>query len=149
MLPDGKVVPLTEEGRRAVLTQVNTMADDALRCLALAHKPCKEMGKLAEFDGDMRHPAAAQLRDPSSYSRVESDMVFLGLAGLQVGGRAGALCTRCGSMLLVACCVLLLRVQCLHVLQRQQWCWVVRGAVQLQQQPRAWCVLLPAGPPTC
>lgn len=90
MLPDGKVVPLTEEGRRAVLTQVNTMADDALRCLALAHKPCKEMGKLAEFDGDLRHPAAAQLREPANYSKVESDMVFLGLAGLQVGGRAGA-----------------------------------------------------------
>ncbi len=92
MLPDGKVVALTEEGRRAVLAQVNSMADDALRCLAMAHKPCKELGSLASFDGERHHPAAVQLREPANYSKIESDMVFLGLAGLQVGSRSGRLC---------------------------------------------------------
>lgn len=37
MLPDGSVVPMTPTLRKAVLSQVEAMAEKALRCLALAH----------------------------------------------------------------------------------------------------------------
>lgn len=38
LLPDGRVEPLTEAGRRAVLAEVDSMAKQALRCLAFARK---------------------------------------------------------------------------------------------------------------
>lgn len=38
MLPDGKVVKLTPAAREAVLGTVNSMADNALRILAMARR---------------------------------------------------------------------------------------------------------------
>lgn len=38
LLPDGSVAPLTPTLRKAVLSQVEAMAEKALRCLALAQK---------------------------------------------------------------------------------------------------------------
>lgn len=38
---------------------------------------------LADFNGDSHHPAYTLLGDISNYSNIESDMVFLGLVGLQ------------------------------------------------------------------
>lgn len=38
MLPDGRIVPLTDVARAAVLGAVGQMARDALRCLAIAVK---------------------------------------------------------------------------------------------------------------
>ncbi len=38
MLPDGRIVPLTDAARTAILGAVSEMAHDALRCLALAVK---------------------------------------------------------------------------------------------------------------
>jgi hypothetical protein len=58
MLPDGKVVALTEEGRRAVLATVNQMADTALRCLAFARKSGSELGQLAAYNGGWGAAAA-------------------------------------------------------------------------------------------
>jgi hypothetical protein len=145
MLPDGRVVALSDEGRRAVLATVNQMADAALRCLAFARKSGSELGPLAAYNGapppgpgwllllglglglglpalhaappgparpradepprpapprpapaagDPHHPAAKQLLDPANYAGIESGMVFLGLAGLQVRGRAAQLARR-------------------------------------------------------
>ncbi|EFJ40103.1 hypothetical protein VOLCADRAFT_84661 [Volvox carteri f. nagariensis] len=82
MLPDGRIVPLTDAARSAVLGAVQGMARDALRCLAIAVKP-DVPSPLAEYNGDSHHPAMKLLRDPATYASVESDLVLVGLAGLQ------------------------------------------------------------------
>lgn len=56
LLADGSVVPLTEEARAAIMERVDSMASDALRCLAFAQKT--DLGKLAAYDGDTRHPVS-------------------------------------------------------------------------------------------
>mmetsp|Transcript_20295 Transcript_20295/g.44334 ORF Transcript_20295/g.44334 Transcript_20295/m.44334 type:complete len:1049 (-) Transcript_20295:1149-4295(-) len=82
MMPDGKVVPLTPAARNTILKEVERMAAGALRCLALAQNP-DLTGPLAEYNGDIHHPAHKLLADPAKYSDVESSMVFVGLVGLQ------------------------------------------------------------------
>eukprot|EP00775_Hariotina_reticulata_P011517 gene11517-11660_t len=84
MLPDGKVVKLTPAARAAILDCVEGMAANALRILALARKNDLSPD-LAAFDGNMNSNSAAakQLQDSSKYAAIESDMVFLGLAGLR------------------------------------------------------------------
>lgn len=58
------------------------MADQALRLLACAIKTDLG-GDLGSFDGSDAHPAHKLLAHPSKYAEIESDMVFVGLAGLQ------------------------------------------------------------------
>eukprot|EP00798_Chlamydomonas_sp_ICE-L_P020359 gene20359-27123_t len=82
MLPDGSVVEMSAAARQSVEQEVVRMASGALRCLAIAHKTdLKE--PLADYNGDSHHPAQAVLADISKYSEIESNMVFLGLVGLQ------------------------------------------------------------------
>ncbi|MEW5317507.1 MAG: hypothetical protein WDW38_008796 [Sanguina aurantia] len=81
LLPDGSTQPLTEAGRRAILSAVNKMADGALRCLALAHKASLP-APLADYDGSHSHPAYKLLQDTGGYAGIESELVFLGLVGL-------------------------------------------------------------------
>jgi len=81
LLPDGSVAALTPAMRRAILGQVEAMAEKALRCLALAHKA--DVGVLGNYDGTTSHPGHKLLQDPSKYASLESDLVFVGLVGLQ------------------------------------------------------------------
>lgn len=41
------------------------------------------LGVLASYNGDSKHPGHALLSDPSKYTEIESDLVFVGLVGLQ------------------------------------------------------------------
>ncbi|KAG2495960.1 hypothetical protein HYH03_005890 [Edaphochlamys debaryana] len=83
MLPDGRMVPLTPAARSAVLATVRDMARDALRCLAFAVKP-DLAAPLGDYDGtDSSSAAAKLLREPANYAGVESELVLVGLAGLQ------------------------------------------------------------------
>lgn len=41
-------------------------------------------GDLSGYDGSEGHPGQALLRDSENYSDIESDLTFVGLAGLQV-----------------------------------------------------------------
>lgn len=82
MTSDGKVDKMTEATRKAILSQVQGMAESALRCLAFAKKDDLPTA-LASYDGSEKHPARPVLADPSKYSEVESNLVFLGLAGLK------------------------------------------------------------------
>lgn len=65
LLPDGSTQPLTEAGRRAILSAVNKMADGALRCLALAHKVCGPAWEWVELSRAMhsvhRHGSVVML----------------------------------------------------------------------------------------
>lgn len=82
MMPDGSVVPMTPAIRSGIEEEISRMASSALRCLAIAHKTDLK-DPLADFNGDSHHPAYTLLGDISNYSSIESDMVFLGLVGLQ------------------------------------------------------------------
>ncbi len=82
-LPNGDVVPLTKAARAAVVKRAETMSADALRCLALATKSGASLGALASYDGATTHAAHASLADASGYAAIESDLVFVGLAGLR------------------------------------------------------------------
>lgn len=67
--------------------QVEEMAGNALRCLAMAYKPAAKMGIYSTYNGP-DHPAHAALTEPSTYSKVESDLTFVGIAGLMVSAVA-------------------------------------------------------------
>ncbi len=64
MLPDGRVEPLSDAGRRAVLAEVQRMAEGALRCLAFARKGDLP-APLSTYDGTERHAAFKLLADPA------------------------------------------------------------------------------------
>mmetsp|Transcript_7445 Transcript_7445/g.12862 ORF Transcript_7445/g.12862 Transcript_7445/m.12862 type:complete len:1044 (+) Transcript_7445:87-3218(+) len=104
MLPDGSVVTLTPVLRATVSKQVEVMAEAALRCLAIAIKT--DLGVLSSYNNDSKHPGHALLLDPSKYSLLESELVFVGLLGLQDPPRpqvAGAIqeCRQAGIRVMV------------------------------------------------
>ncbi len=65
----GEVVPLTDERRAAVLRDVDRLAAEALRTLAVAYRPLP--GDEAPPPGDAPDPAA-----------IERELVYLGVAGI-------------------------------------------------------------------
>lgn len=71
---------LDSETRRRLAEVIEEMADHSLRCLAFATK--RDLGALADYDGD-HHPAHKLLLDPVNYAQLETDLVWLGVAGLQ------------------------------------------------------------------
>lgn len=43
-----------------------------------------DIGKdLSQYNGDASHPGHKLLADPANYAAIESDLVFVGLVGLQ------------------------------------------------------------------
>lgn len=81
MLADGSIVPLTDAARAELHQLLDRLAGRALRLLACAVKT--DLGDLADYDGSERHRGHSRLADPSQYEALESDLVFLGLTGLQ------------------------------------------------------------------
>lgn len=93
-LLDGTVVPLDNNSRNYILQALNEMSSEALRCLGFAYKD--DLADFESYDGD-EHPAHKQLLDPSNYSSIESELVFVGLVGLRVS---------CHMSISVSCCLL-------------------------------------------
>lgn len=60
---------------------LDQLAGRALRLLAFAVR--SDLGDLADYDGSESHRGHRRLADPSQYAAIESDLTFLGLAGLQ------------------------------------------------------------------
>ncbi|XP_038988991.1 calcium-transporting ATPase 1, endoplasmic reticulum-type-like [Phoenix dactylifera] len=79
-LLDGSVVLLDESSKGLILTALREMSTDALRCLGFAYKD--DLSEFANYDGQ-DHPAHKLLLDPSNYSSIESDLIFVGLVGLR------------------------------------------------------------------
>ncbi|KAJ9178212.1 hypothetical protein P3X46_010112 [Hevea brasiliensis] len=80
-LLDGSVLELDQYSRELILQSLHDMSTSALRCLGFAYK-----GDLAAFEtynGDEDHPAHELLLNPSNYSSIESELVFVGLVGLR------------------------------------------------------------------
>mmetsp|Transcript_17711 Transcript_17711/g.38770 ORF Transcript_17711/g.38770 Transcript_17711/m.38770 type:complete len:1054 (-) Transcript_17711:706-3867(-) len=85
MLEDGRRVPLTEAGRKASLGAIEKMAKRAWRCLGVAYS--QDLGALSDYDGP-HHAAAAQLRNPENFAKVETNLTFVGVVGMQDPPRA-------------------------------------------------------------
>eukprot|EP00898_Chlorokybus_atmophyticus_P002990 jgi/Chlat1/3692/Chrsp247S03836 len=81
-LSDGSEVPLTDGTRTALLSCVERMSSRALRCLAFATKH-SNLGDLADYDGTVTHPGHRLLLEPNNYRLIESNLTFVGVAGLQ------------------------------------------------------------------
>ncbi|WOK96933.1 hypothetical protein Cni_G05641 [Canna indica] len=79
-LLDGSVVQLDESSKSLVLQTLHEMSTDALRCLGFAYKD--DLSNFSTYDGQ-NHPAHKLLLDPSNYSSIESDLIFVGLVGLR------------------------------------------------------------------
>lgn len=80
MLSNGSIVALEDTARSRIASIIENMAKQSLRCLAFASKT--DLGELSGYDGP-QHMAHKHLMDPSKYSHIESDLVWLGVAGLQ------------------------------------------------------------------
>lgn len=80
-LLDGSVVELDQSTRSTILESLHEMSTGALRCLGFAYK--EDLPDFATYDGDEEHPAHQLLLNPSSYSSIESKLIFVGLAGLR------------------------------------------------------------------
>lgn len=79
-LADGSTVPLDESCRQLLLLKQLEMSSKGLRCLGLAYKD--DLGELSGYYA-ATHPAHKKLLDPSCYSSIESDLVFVGVVGLR------------------------------------------------------------------
>lgn len=80
-LRDGSIVKLDNNARNLVLQALHEMSTSALRCLGFAYKD--EIPKFEDYDGSDDHPAHQLLLNPSNYSSIESDLIFVGLVGLR------------------------------------------------------------------
>ncbi|KAK7284244.1 hypothetical protein RJT34_18986 [Clitoria ternatea] len=80
-LRDGSVVKLDDNARNLVLQALHEMSTSALRCLGFAYKD--ELPAFETYNGNDDHPAHQLLLNPSNYSSLESDLIFVGLVGLR------------------------------------------------------------------
>lgn len=85
-LADGSLVPLDEPCRQLMLSRHMEMSSKGLRCLGMAYKD--ELGEFSDYYAES-HPAHKKLLDPSCYSTIESDLVFVGVVGLRDPPRGG------------------------------------------------------------
>ncbi|KAL9992065.1 putative P-type Ca(2+) transporter [Helianthus debilis subsp. tardiflorus] len=80
-LLDGSVVELDSRAKTVILNSLNELSSSALRVLGFAYK--EDPPEFTTYDGDEDHPAHNLLLDPANYSKIESNLVFAGLAGLR------------------------------------------------------------------
>lgn len=81
-LRDGSVVNLDSKTRNFILEALHEMSSGALRCLGFAYKD--ELPMFENYNGNDDHPAHQLLLNPSNYSSIESELIFVGMAGLRV-----------------------------------------------------------------
>ncbi|KAG5141921.1 hypothetical protein JHK82_017616 [Glycine max] len=79
-LADGSLVPIDDQCRELLLRRLQEMSSKGLRCLGFAYND--ELGEFSDYYADT-HPAHKKLLDPTYYSSIESDLVFVGIVGLR------------------------------------------------------------------
>ncbi|XP_027115435.1 calcium-transporting ATPase, endoplasmic reticulum-type isoform X1 [Coffea eugenioides] len=79
-LADGSIVPIDEPCRQLLLSRHSEMSSKGLRCLGMAYKD--DLGELSDYYAE-GHPAYKKLLDPSCFSLIESNLVFVGVVGLR------------------------------------------------------------------
>ncbi|KAL3579835.1 hypothetical protein D5086_017670 [Populus alba] len=80
-LLDGSVVALDQYSKDLILQNLREMSTSALRCLGFAYK--EDLSEFKTYSGDEDHPAHQLLLDLNNYSSIESNLTFVGLAGLR------------------------------------------------------------------
>lgn len=80
-LRDGSIVKLDNNAKKLILQALHEMSTSALRCLGFAYKD--ELNEFGDYNGNDDHPAHQLLLDPSNYSSIESELIFVGLVGLR------------------------------------------------------------------
>ncbi|KAL6566637.1 Calcium-transporting ATPase 4, endoplasmic reticulum-type [Orobanche minor] len=80
-LHDGSITKLDQSSREVILESLHQMSTSALRVLGFAYKD--DIPEFATYNGDEDHPAHKLLLNPADYSSIESNLVFVGLAGLR------------------------------------------------------------------
>lgn len=78
---DGSIAELDQVAKNAILDSLHDMSGSALRCLGFAYK--EDLEDFASYDGE-DHPAHELLLNPSSYSDIEKNLIFVGFAGIRV-----------------------------------------------------------------
>jgi Ca2+-transporting ATPase len=81
-LRDGSIVKLDNNAKNLILQALHEMSTSALRCLGFAYKD--ELTSFEGYNGKDDHPAHQLLLDPSNYSSIENELIFVGLVGLRV-----------------------------------------------------------------
>lgn len=81
-LRDGSIVKLDNNAKNLILQALHEMSTSALRCLGFAYKD--ELPAFENYNGNEDHPGHQLLLDPSNYSSIESELIFVGLVGLRV-----------------------------------------------------------------
>ena len=66
------------------------MAVRPLRCLGLAVKEWPDLGQLNKLTNEEEAAASPYLRNPSQFAQIESNLVFLGIAGIKDPARPEA-----------------------------------------------------------
>lgn len=79
-LADGSVVPIDEPCKQLLSLRLLEMSSKGLRCLGLAYKD--DLEEFSDYYAE-NHPAHKKLLDPAYYMSIESDLVFVGVAGLR------------------------------------------------------------------
>ncbi|CAO2824884.1 unnamed protein product [Amaranthus hypochondriacus] len=79
-LLDGSIAELDQVTKNSILESLHKMSASALRCLGFAYK--EDLGVFANYDGEEHH-AHELLLNPSNYSSIESDLIFVGFAGIR------------------------------------------------------------------
>ncbi|XP_075488442.1 calcium-transporting ATPase, endoplasmic reticulum-type [Primulina tabacum] len=79
-LADGSIIPIDDPCKQLLLLRHLDMSSKGLRCLGLAYK--EEPEELSDYYAD-NHPAHKKLLDHSSYSVIESGLIFVGVVGLR------------------------------------------------------------------
>lgn len=92
-LLDGSTIELDKYSKDLILQVLREMSTDALRCLGFAYK--EELPEFETYNGEEDHPAHQLLLNPSSYSSIESNLIFVGLVGLRVGVTSVFICIFC------------------------------------------------------
>ncbi|KAJ8900555.1 hypothetical protein K2173_025332 [Erythroxylum novogranatense] len=79
-LADGSIIPIDEPCRQLLMLRLLEMSSKGLRCLGLAYK--EDVGEFTDYYTE-DHPAHKKLLDPSCYSSIESDLIFVGIVGIR------------------------------------------------------------------
>ncbi|XP_004493912.1 calcium-transporting ATPase 4, endoplasmic reticulum-type-like [Cicer arietinum] len=80
-LRDGSIVKLDNNAKNLILQALHEMSTSALRCLGFAYKD--ELANFENYNGNEDHPGHQLLLDPSNYSSIEKELIFVGLVGLR------------------------------------------------------------------
>merc|ERR1711988_908211 len=89
-LSNGKTIRMDNEMRKQITSKINAMAQRPLRCLGLAIKEGSDLGSLNKIQDETQAQKSSLLRNPSQFSNVESNLVFVGITGIKDPARPEA-----------------------------------------------------------